>query len=403
MTKKTQDSIVKFTAIFTIGVDILQRILDLPILLRKKNHFLFGPRATGKSYLIQQQLAEEAFVIDLLDSDIYLTLQNRPAALREMINASTHKHIVIDEIQRIPELLNEVHRLIEGPGNYRFLLTGSSARRLKRENANMLGGRARRAELFPLTVYELKKAGKFNLERFLTYGGLPSIYLGEEPYEDLRDYVDNYLNEEVKLESNVRNLPNFSRFLSACADCNGSVINYTKIGNDAQVHPNTVREHFEILQDTLIAKTVLPWKSARKRKAIATPKFYFIDCGISNAIQRIKQLNPIDRGYSFEQAIFLELNAFISYYRLDEALTFWRTRDQSEVDFIISDHTAIEVKTAHNINNHDQKNLLKLSEEGSFKHLLIVSNDPVPKKLGSGVRCLPFSDFIDRLWGRDLF
>lgn len=394
---------MKFTANNTIKVYILKRFLDLSILLSKKNHFLFGPRATGKSYLIQKQLAGKAHVIDLLDSDVYLSLQNRPSELREIVNASPHNLIVIDEIQRIPELLNEVHRLIEDPGENKFLLTGSSARRLKRENANMLGGRARRAELFPLTVHELRKEGNFNLERYLTYGGLPSVYLGEEPYEDLRDYIDTYLNEEVKLESNVRNLPNFSRFLSACAACNGMIINYTKIGSDAQVHPNTVREHFEILQDTLLAKLVPPWSRSRKRKAIATPKFYFIDCGISNAIQRIKQLNPIDRGYAFEQAIFLEINAFISYHRLDESISFWRTRDQSEVDFIISDHTAIEVKAANNVSSRDQKNLLKLSEEGTFKHFLIISNDPSPKAFDTGVQCLPFADFIDRLWHRDFF
>ncbi len=353
--------------------------------------------------MIGQQLSKQATVINLLNSDVYLALQNRPAGLHDMINASSSKLIVIDEIQRIPELLNEVHRLIEGPGDCKFLLTGSSARRLKRENANMLGGRARRAELFPLTVHELKNEGKFNLERYLTFGGLPSVYLGEEPYEDLRDYIDTYLNEEVKLEANVRNLPHVSRFLSACAACNGSVINYTKIGNDAQVHPNSVKEHFEILQDTLLAKMLLPWNKGKKRKAIATPKFYFIDCGISNAIQRIKQLNPTDLGYAFEQAVFLELNAFISYYRLDETLTFWRTRDQSEVDFVISDHTAIEVKATTNVNARDQKNLLKLSEEGTFKNLLIVSNDPIPKTLESGVQCLPFLDFVDRLWERELF
>ena len=192
----------------------------------------------------------------------------------------------------------------------------------------------------------------------------------------------------------VRNLPDFSRFLSACAACNGSVINYTKIGNDAQVHPNTVREHFEILQDTLLAKIVLPWNQGRKRKAIATPKFYFIDCGISNAIQRIQKLNPTDRGCSFEQAVFLELNAFVSYHRLDEPITFWRTHDQSEVDFIISDHTAIEAKASTNISARDRKNLLKLSEEGNFNRLLIVSNDPIPKKFENGIQCLPFSDFM---------
>ena len=181
------------------------------------------------------------------------------------------------------------------------------------------------------------------------------------------------------------------------------MINYTKIGNDAQVHPNTVREHFEILQDTLLAKMVLPWNRSGKRKAIATPKFYFIDCGISNAIQRIKRLNPTDRGYSFEQAVFLELNAFISYYRLDESLTFWRTRDQLEVDFIISDHTAIEVKATTNVSRRDQKNLLKISEETTFNHLLIVSNDPIHKRFETGVRCIPFSDFVDQLWNRDFF
>lgn len=316
-----------------------------------------------------------------------------------MIKSSTFDLIVIDEIQRVPELLNEIHRLIESPSKVRFLLTGSSARRLKRGNANMLGGRALRAELYPFTIHELIQAGQFNLERLLTYGGLPSVYLGDEPYEDLRDYIDNYLNEEIKLESNVRNLPNFSRFLAACAACNGTFINYTKIGNDAQVHPNTVREHFEILQDTLLAKLVPPWKGAKKRKAVATSKFYFIDCGISNAIQKIKQLNPNDRGISFEQAVFLELSAYISYNRLDETIAFWRTREQIEVDFVISDHTAIEVNASLNATTRDQKNLLKLAEEKTFKHLMIVSNDPIPKTFDSGIQCIPLSVFIEQLWG----
>lgn len=381
----------------------MKRFLDLNNLLKRKHHFLFGPRSTGKSFLIQEQLKDQATTIDLLDSDVYLTLLHRPAGIREIINASRKDIVVIDEIQRIPELLNEVHRFIEKHKKVTFLLTGSSARKLKRENANMLGGRSRRAELFPFSAHELMNAEIFDLERYLTFGGLPPVYLGDEPYEDLRDYIDTYLNEEVKLEANVRNLPLFTRFLFSCATCNGMVINYTKIGNDAQVHPNTVREHFEILQDTLLAKTVSPWNKAKKRKAIATPKFYFIDCGLSNAIQRIKQLNTTDLGRSFEQAIFLELNAFISYNRLDESISFWRTKEQIEVDFVISDHTAIEVKAAEKVTLRDQKNLLKLSEEKAFKHLLIVSNDPIPKKLDSGIRCLPFSDFVEQLWARELF
>ena len=381
----------------------MKRFLNLESLVSKKSHFLFGPRATGKSYLINNQLLDQAHIIDLLDSDIYLKLQHRPAELRDIIASVSRNLIVIDEIQRIPELLNEVHRLIENSNILVFLLTGSSARRLKRENANMLGGRARRAELFPLTIFELMQEEIFDLERYLTFGGLPSVYLGTDPYEELRDYIDVYLNEEVKFESNIRNLPNFSRFLFACAMSNGTVINYTKMGNDAQVHPNTIRDHFEILEDTLLAKVVLPWNRAKKRKSIATPKFYFIDCGISNAIQKIKQLNPTSKGVSFEQAVFLELNAYISYNRLDEEITFWRTRDQSEVDFIISDHTAIEVKATRNVSERDQKNLLKISDEVKFKQRLIVSNDPISKKFDSGIQCLSLGEFVERMWNKELF
>jgi predicted AAA+ superfamily ATPase len=199
-------------------------------------HFLFGARGTGKSFLIEHQLTGQSEILSLLDSDLYLELSQSPSRLRAIVSKSPHLIIVIDEIQRIPELLNEVHLIIQGDKakTLRFLLTGSSARRLKREHANMLGGRARKASLYPLTMYELIAEHAFDLDRYLNYGGLPAIYLGSDPYLDLRDYLDTYLNDEIKTEAGVRNLPAFIRFLRVAGLSNGQQINYTKSSNSGR-------------------------------------------------------------------------------------------------------------------------------------------------------------------------
>lgn len=383
----------------------MKRTLNLLKLLNKKSHFLFGPRAVGKSYLIQQDLSDRATTINLLDSDQYLRLSEKPSLVREIIASGSGKIVVIDEIQRIPELLNEVHLLMERDKNIKFLLTGSSARKLKRTDVNMLGGRARHAELFPLSVKELKENKNFDVNRILQYGGLPSVYLSEEPYEDLRDYLDTYLNEEVQREANVRNLPAFSRFLKVAGISNGKIVNYSKWGSDCQIHPNTVREYFQILVDTLLAFVVEPWQKTKKRKPVQTSKYYLFDTGVTNAITETKNIPRYSDiyGSSFEQLIALELRAYKSYCRIEDTISFWRSYNKDEVDFIIGDHTAIEVKSKDNISSRDHKNLLLLKEEKILKNFILVSNDPLHTKRENGIENLPFEQFIKKLWDGEIF
>lgn len=231
---------------------VVPRVLDLAALTAKKSHFLFGPRQTGKSHLVNRALPN-AHVYDLLDSAVYLDLGTRPERLAEELSA-TDKLVVIDEIQRLPGLLNEVHRLIEQRG-IRFLLTGSSARTLRRGGVNLLGGRARVRRLHPLCFRELGR--HFDLARALHNGLLPSVYFSDDPQADLDAYSGAYLQQEIAAEGATRNVPAFGRFLRVAALCNGTVVNFTAVANDAQVPRTTVYEYFRILEDTLLLEEVL--------------------------------------------------------------------------------------------------------------------------------------------------
>ena len=240
------------------------RVLKLPELLARKSFFLFGPRATGKSTLIRRQLAGAATVIDLLDSRNYLRLSAAPHELEAMVAAHDHPIIVIDEAQRIPELLNEVHRLIESR-KLKFLLTGSSARKLRRGQANLLAGRAWDARMFPLIRREIPD---FDLDRYLRYGGLPAVWISEHPEEELDAYANTYLTEEIMAEGLIRKLPPFTRFLKTIALANAETLNFTKLANDCQVPPSTVTEYVGLLEDTLVG-FLLPdiWlNDTRKRR-----------------------------------------------------------------------------------------------------------------------------------------
>jgi len=241
--------------------------------LKEKSIFLFGPRQTGKTSLIAEQLGNFR-VYDMLDSDVYLTLSREPKKLEQEL-LPNEKIIIIDEIQKLPHLLDEVHRIIE-KYKIHFLLTGSSARKLRRSGVNLLGGRARSKHLHPLTFAELKK--HFNLNKALDRGLIPSIYFSNSHEEDLKAYANTYLKEEIAAEGLTRNIPAFSRFLQVAALCNGLLINYTNISNDAQVPSSTVQEYFHILRDTLIGFDVPAWKKSLKRKPITTSKFYFWRC-----------------------------------------------------------------------------------------------------------------------------
>jgi predicted AAA+ superfamily ATPase len=375
----------------------INRALDLRSLLAKKSFFLFGPRSTGKSTLIRQQLAAEAFVIDLLDSRNFLRLAATPGDLEAMVAASGKSLVVIDEVQRVPELLNEVHRLIETK-RLRFLLTGSSARKLRRGQANLLAGRVWEARLFPLIYLEIPD---FDLDRYLLHGGLPMVWLGDEPAEELDAYAHTYLTEEIMAEGLVRKLPPFSRFLRAMALSNGEMLNFTKLASDCQVPPSTVSEYVALLEDTLVGHLLPAWTASKKRKAIRTAKFYFFDCGVTHLLAGTRTLdrNSDLYGKSFEQFIGGEIRAWLGYNRIKQPLSYWRSAHGDEVDFLIGENVAVEIKSGTRVSWRDFKGLDRLAEEGVFKHYLLVSQDPT-EMLDGPRHALPWQSFLDGLRGR---
>ncbi len=385
---------MKATNIKSMGPGtVVPRLLDLEKLLSQKSHFLFGPRQTGKTFLIRQTL-KTARVYDLLDSSVYLTLSRNPGRIAEELD-SHDRLVVIDEIQRIPELLNEVHRLIEERG-VRFLLTGSSARKLRRGGVNLLGGRARTRYLHPLTYREL--GDHFDLKRVVRNGLLPAIYFSDDPHEDLKAYAGTYLQQEIVAEGAVRNIPAFSRFLRIAALCNSSIVNFTNVANDAQVARTTVYEYFEILKDTLIIRELAAWRKSKKRKPLASSKYYFFDAGVTAALQeREFRLGTPEFGEAFETYIMHELTCYRDYVS-GEPLSYWRSTSGFEVDFIIGDHTAVEVKAKQTIASSDLKSLHALAEENKLKRYLCVSLETRRRRVGE-VTILPYLEFLDSLWG----
>ncbi len=380
------------------------RQVNLLKLLQKKSFFLLGPRATGKSFLIREQLGQSAITFNLLNSELYLRLSSHPSDLELMIDAHMHKQehkiVAIDEIQKLPHLLDEVHRLIESK-KIRFLLTGSSARKLKYGHANLLAGRAWIAHLFPLSWSEIPT---FQLDHYLRYGGLPAVYTSEEPEEELRAYAKTYLYEEIQAEGLVRKLPQFSRFLTTAALANGQLLNFAQIASDCEVPASTIREYYSILEDTLLGFMLPPWTKSKKRKALSTAKFYLFDTGITHTLANTKVLerNSDLYGRSFEHWIAMELRSYLSYRRLDEEMFFWRSKHQHEVDFIIGSHTAIETKTTRRVTTQDLRGLRALQEENICKKLILVSQDTNETKQGN-LFCMHWKTFIEQLWADKLF
>ncbi|MBA5869944.1 MAG: AAA family ATPase [Nitrospira sp. CR2.1] len=373
-------------------VPIIQRYLAFDSLLAKKSHFLLGPRQTGKSFLIGQNL-KGVRIYDLLDTSLYLSLNQRPQRLAEEVRPND-RVVVIDDIQRLPVLLNEVHRLIEQRGLH-FLLTGSSARKLRHGGVNLLGGRARTKYLHPLTFRELGE--HFNLDTFLSRGGLPSIYFSDDPRADLDAYAGSYLQQEIVAEGATRNIAAFSRFLKVAAYCNATIVNFTNVAADAQVPRTTVYEYFEILKDTLLLHELPAWRHTKKRKPLASSKYYFFDIGVVAAIQerRYRPGTP-EYGEAMETYVLHELKSYIDYVS-GEPLAFWRSTSGFEVDFILGDHTAIEIKASENIGAKDLKPLKALAEEGALKRYLCVSLETRRRQV-DGVTILPVREFLNNLW-----
>jgi predicted AAA+ superfamily ATPase len=373
----------------------IDRFVNLQALLEKKSHFLLGPRQTGKTFLVRHTL-KNARVYDLLDHAVYLALSQNPGRMAQELSPKD-RIVVIDEIQRLPELLNEVHRLIESRG-LRFLLTGSSARKLRRGGVNLLGGRARTKYLHPLTYKEL--GSRFDLRTATERGLLPSIYFSDDPRADLQSYAGSYLQQEIVAEGATRNVPAFSRFLKVAAFCNGTIVNFTKVANDAQVKRTTVYEYFEILKDTLVLYELPAWRKTRKRKPLASSKYYFFDVGVVSSLQgrRFRPGTP-EFGEALETYLMHELTSHSDYVS-QEPLSYWRSTTGFEVDFILGDHTAIEVKAKENVSLQDLRSLRALAEEKQLKRYLCVSLEPRARKI-DGVSILPIREFLEALWNEE--
>lgn len=378
-----------------------QRILNLQTPIQRKSLFLFGPRQTGKTFYLKKTFPKAPFY-NLLESKMFLRLSQRPHLLREeLVTMKSIKHpVIIDEIQKLPILLDEIHSLIEEK-KIKFILTGSSARKLKRGGTNLLGGRATTLHLFPLVSAEIPD---FDLMRAINWGTLPFIYLSDDPENDLTDYVGTYLKEEILAEGLARNIENFSRFLQIASLCNAELTNFAKVGNDAQTSPRTVAEYFSILEDTLIGYVLEPYTKTKKRKAVSTAKFYFFDCGVCNILAGRSHIKPKTElfGKSFEHFIFLELRAYLSYQHNKMPLTFWRSQvSDYEVDFLIGDEIAIEVKGTDLVTERHLIGMGALAEELKLKRKIVVSTDEKPRRIGE-VDILPVSHFLQMLWQHEI-
>ncbi|MFZ4715882.1 MAG: ATP-binding protein [Bacteriovoracaceae bacterium] len=364
------------------------RTLNLQKQMKEKSHFLFGPRTTGKSWLVRQQLPK-AQVFDLLDFDIYERFLKRPKSLSEEIE---HNLVVIDEIQKIPKLLDEVHRLIETK-KIKFLLTGSCARKLKRGGANLLAGRARSLELFPLTMDEIPN---FKLDHYLNTGGLPAIFQSTNFHIDLKDYVNLYIREEVQSEALVRNIDHFVRFLDVIGMMSGKELNYQEIASDSSVAPRTVANFIEVLKDTLLAFELEPFILTKKRKAITKSKIYLFDVGVAGHMSARGNIVPRSEAYgdAFEHFCLQEIRARLSYGQSSLKMNYWRTqKGEFEVDCILGKEMAIEIKSSDRFQEKYLKGLKAFREEGIVKRHILISRDPI-KRVVDGIEVIPYDYFF---------
>ena len=376
----------------------IARKLDVAPVLQTKSCFLFGPRQCGKSSLVRETM-QDAHVFNLLSGDTFAHLARNPNYIDE--TCRDNSPVVIDEIQKMPALLDEVHRLIEEKGK-RFLLTGSSARKLCKGGFHLLGGRARIRNLHPFSASELGDA--FDLDRAVNVGLVPGIWFSDDPEEDLAGYISLYLEQEIMQEGATRNLPAFSRFLEVAALSNGEQINFQSIASDAQIPRSTVQEYFKILKDTLLAREVPVWRKGRSRKTVETAKFYMFDTGVTRRLSGRKELvrGTPEYGHAFESWIMHEIASYSDAFRRDAEIAYWRTRTNLEVDFVVNEDVAIEAKTTHNATKDDLKGLRAIGDEGTFRHRILVSGEPRPREV-DGISILPWRNFIDRLWSGDLF
>jgi len=382
-------------------------MFERKLVLPKENadtFFLWGPRQTGKTTLLRQEYPN-AFWIDLLKADHYRRYLTRPERMREEIEALESKpFVVIDEVQKVPKILDEVHWLHEAYG-LQFALCGSSARKVKRGAANLLGGRAVRYELRGLTSAELGSA--FDLERILNHGFLPRVYESARPKRLLNSYVADYLREEVASEGLVRNLPVFSEFLNIASLSDTHPVNYSNIARECGVSSQTVRGYFEILEDTLMARWLPSYRKRPKRRVIHSPKLYFADVGVVGFLARRGRLGAGSElfGNAFENWCFHEISAYNCYAERFADLSYWRLASGIEVDFVINDMAvAIEVKSSRTISSHHLKGLRQLAvDHPHVERRIVLCLEDRPRRTSDDIEIMPYGGFVKRLWRGEIF
>ncbi len=387
--------------------NMLPRYLDLDLPIGQST-FLWGARKTGKSTYLKSRYPDAVYY-NLLKNDVYIRLLKAPEMLREEVlqldKQTLQKPIIIDEVQKVPALLDEVHYLIENTPAY-FILCGSSARKLKRLGVNLLGGRAWSQAFYPLIYPEIPD---FDLLRALNYGLIPSHYLAENWGKTVKAYVNDYLTEEIKNEGLVRNLRAFASFLDIAAFSNGELINYSNIASDCGVDSKTVKEFYQILEDTLLGYFLYPFKDSKKRKdVINTPKFYLFDVGVVNRIMKrsIAELRDEAAGRMLEHYILMELLAYRGINDLEFDISFWRVQSGLEVDFILGKgEVSIEVKINDNVKKSNLKGLYAFAESYSPRQSIVVNTSPSPRKLTDGgidVDIYPWRVFLEKLWAGEI-
>jgi len=368
-----------------------------------ESFFLWGPRQTGKSTLLRS-LYPEAVWLDLLKTDEQIRYASRPALLREELEAvPPGLLVVIDEVQKAPGLLDEVHWLVENRGRV-FALSGSSARKVRRSHANLLGGRAVRFEMFGLTSEEVGPA--FDLVRALNHGFLPRHYLSEAPGRLLRSYVTDYLKEEVLAEGLSRNLPAFTTFLAAAALSDGELVSFATIARECGVSAPAVKGWFEVLVDTLLGDFLPAFTKRPKRRVIGAPKFYFADVGVVNHLAKRGRMEPGSAlfGKAFESWVRHELRAYSSYRERFFDLSYWRLASGIEVDFVVDDMVAaFEAKATPRVKSDDLNGLRQIRiDHPKLKERFVVSLEPKARVTEDGIVVLPWRVFVERLWGDEL-
>ena len=362
--------------------------------------FLFGGRQTGKSTLLKERFPKAVY-IDLLKSDVRNRFKQHPEEFREsLLRYPPETLVIVDEIQKVPDLLDEVHWLMVEKGLW-FILSGSSARKIKKSGANNLGGRAIPETLFPLVSAEIPD---FDLERAVQNGMIPRHYMVANARNRMRAYIDLYLKEEIIEEALVQNVDEFVRFMEVAAIMDGEILNYENVASDCEVSANTVKAYYKILVDTLLGFEVPAYRKVIKRKLYKSPRFYYFDVGVVNHLTKRYHLAPKtpEYGHAFEHLIMQEIVAYLGYTNSDEELTYWHTYENLEVDAVIGDaRVAIEIKSKEHIDHDDKKGVTEFAKEHPDTKQIIVSRDRISRRSGD-VDIYYVTDFFKALWAGEI-